>query len=244
MTEETEKKKSETISIKKDDLWKYTAIALAAVVILGLVFGFPGSGSTNANVVDNNPSPSNENARVDMDVGDSYFKGSADAPVTIIEFSDFECPFCERFYTQTLPSITSEYIDTGKVKLIYKQFPLGFHQNAQKAAEATECAGEVGGNDAFYAMHDAIFEGGTNTLSVDKYKKYASNMGIDTASFNTCLDSGKYAQATQDDLKYGSSKGVRGTPAFFIGNDENGYVLLSGALPFASFQQVIEAELN
>jgi protein-disulfide isomerase len=244
MTEETEKKKSETITIRKDDLWKYSTIALVAIVILGLVFGFPGSGSADANVVaDSSPPSAGANARVEMKVEDSYFKGSADAPVTVVEFSDFECPFCEKFYTETFPSIKSEYIDTGKVKFVYKHFPLGFHQNAQKAAEATECAGELGGNDAFYAMHDAIFEGGTRTLSVDKYKEYASEIGLDTSSFDTCLDSGKYGQAVQDDLKVGSSKGVRGTPAFFIGNDEDGYVLLSGAQPFAAFQQVIEKEL-
>ena len=245
MTEETQKKKSETITIKKDDLWKYSTIALAAIVILGLVFFvLPGDSSADGNViVDNNPPSAGANARVNVELGDSYFKGDADAPVTIVEFSDFECPFCTRFWTQTLPSIESEYIDTGKVKFHYRDFPLGFHQNAQKAAEAARCAGEQGGNDAYFAMHDIIFDEGVEGGSA-KYKGYASDIGLNTADFDTCLDSGKYGEATQDDLKYGSSIGVQGTPAFFIGNDENGYVLLSGAQPFAAFQQIIDAELG
>jgi len=242
MTEETQKKKSETITIKKDDLWKYSTIVLAAVVILGLVFGFPGSGSTNANVVDNSP-PSEVNngitgpekykiyaddigldasdfeecldsgkyaqatqddmqygasigvqgtpaffingkllsgaqpfaafqtmieaeldgsaeAGIDVELGDSYFKGDANAPVTIVEFSDYECPFCARFAKQTLPSIVSNYVDTGKVKMYFRDFPLGFHQNAQKAAEAARCAGEQNGNEGYFAMHDKIFAEG------------------------------------------------------------------------------------
>ncbi len=244
MTEETEKKKSETISIKKDDLWKYTTIALAAVVILGLVFGFPGSGSTEANVVAGNSPPSADTnngitgaakykiyandmnldasdfetcldsgkygqatqddmqygasigvqgtpaffingkllsgaqpfaafqtmieaeldgsaeAGIDVEIGDSYFNGDENAPVTIIEFSDYECPFCARFAQQTLPSIISNYVDTGKVKMHYRDFPLGFHQNAQKAAEAARCAGELGGSEAYFEMHDKIFAEG------------------------------------------------------------------------------------
>ena len=88
-------------------------------------------------------------------VDDDDFKGDEDAPVTIVEWSDFECPFCTRFYTETLGKLEEKYINTGKVKFVYRDFPLGFHANAQKAAEAAECAGEQG---KYWEMHDKLFE--------------------------------------------------------------------------------------
>ncbi|MBU2634536.1 MAG: DsbA family protein [Nanoarchaeota archaeon] len=171
---------------------------------------------------------------VEASVDDDAVKGDANAPVTIIEFSDFQCPFCAKFYTDTLPQITEEYIDTGKVKFIYRDFPLGFHQNAQKAAEAAECAGD---QDMFWEMHDMLYEN-QNALTVADLKQYASDLDLDATEFDECLDSGKYEDEVKDDMAEGSSYGVSGTPAFFI----NGQ-LLSGAQPFAAFQAVIEAEL-
>ena len=162
-------------------------------------------------------------------------KGLNDAPVTIVEYSDFECPFCTRFYENTLPLITSNYIEKGKVKFIYKDFPLGFHTNAQKAAEAAKCAGE---QDKFWDMHDRLFERGVSG-GVSSFKQYASQIGLDTTEFNNCLDSGKMTSAVQQDFAEGQLKGVTGTPAFFI----NGQSLV-GAQPFEAFQQIIEAELS
>ncbi len=166
---------------------------------------------------------------------DDAVKGDPNAPVTIVEFSDYECPFCARFYAQTYGQIQEQYIDTGKVKLVYRDFPLSFHQNAQKAAEAAECAGEQG---KYYEMHNMLFEKGVEG-GVATFKGYASSLGLDTTAFDTCLDSGAMASEVAADMQAGQAAGIRGTPGFII----NGK-LVSGAQPFSVFQQVIDAELS
>jgi protein-disulfide isomerase len=167
-------------------------------------------------------------------IDDDDVKGDPNAPVTIVEWSDFECPFCGRFYSDTLGQIQSEYIDTGKVKLVYRDFPLSFHANAQKSAEAAECAGE---QDKFWEMHDLLFERGV-TGGVTAFKQFAAELGLDTGDFNTCLDTGAMAAETAKDMADGGQAGVRGTPGFVI----NGQ-LVSGAQPFSNFKQIIDAEL-
>ncbi len=174
-------------------------------------------------------------------VDDDAALGEADAPVTIVEFSDYQCPFCEKFYAQTLPDIKKNYIDTGKVRLIYRDFPLGFHPEAQKAAEAAECAGKQG---KYYEMHDKLF---TNraSLSVSNYKKWAKEIGVDTNTFDACIDSGETAAEVAQDEQDGASFGIQGTPGFFIGKTSGSSVqLISGAYPYAAFEQVIEAALK
>lgn len=166
---------------------------------------------------------------------DDSVKGDKNAPVTIVEWSDFECPFCGRFYQQTLPSITEKYIKTGKVKLVYRDFPLEFHAQAQKAAEAAECAGE---QNKYWEMHDKLFEKGV-TGGVSSFKQYAKDLSLDTKKFDDCLDTGKMASEVQKDLQDGSAAGIRGTPGFIV----NGQ-LVSGAQPFSAFEQVIEAALK
>ena len=181
--------------------------------------------------------PSVPNAPVDMKklIDDDTIKGDKDAPVTIVEFSDFECPFCARFYSQTLNQINEKYIKTGKVKFVYRDFPLGFHPNAQKAAEATECADDQG---KFWEMHDKLFELGVKG-GVSSFKEFAVDLGLDATKFNDCLDSGKYVSEVKKDMADGSAAGISGTPGFII----NGK-LISGAQPFSVFEQIIEAELN
>ena len=161
-------------------------------------------------------------------------RGSENAPVTVVEFSDFQCPFCEKFFTQTYSQIEKDYIDTGKVKFVYLHFPLSFHDQAQKAAEASQCAALQG---KFWQMHDKMFENQAS-LSIDNYKLWAKQIGLNTAKFNTCLDSGETASVVAAHEAYGQSVGVSGTPGFFI----NG-VPLSGAQPYSAFKQVIDAAL-
>ena len=172
--------------------------------------------------------------KVQVSVDDDPVKGSADAPVTIVEFSDFQCPFCGRFYSDTLSSIDEKYIKTGKVKLVYRDFPLGFHPFAQKAAEAAECADE---QSKFWEMHNKIFEN-QNAIEVTNLKQYAKDLGLNTGTFDSCLDTGKYAAEVQKDFNDGSSYGVSGTPSFFI----NG-IQVVGAQPASVFEQIIEQEL-
>ncbi len=198
-------------------------------VVSGEVAAAPTGGSDQPTA----PAPSGEPVEVSID--DDAIKGDIDAPVTIIEFSDYECPFCARFYSQTLSQIEENYIDTGKVRLVYRDFPLSFHQNAQKAAEAAECAGE---QDAYYDMHDKLFEN-QGSLSVSNYKTWAGELGLDQEEFDNCLDSGEMASEVQKDFSDGQQYGVTGTPGFFV----NG-VKISGAQPYSVFEAAIEAALN
>ena len=173
---------------------------------------------------------------LEVSADDDAVKGDPNAPVTIVEFTDYECPFCGRHHDQTLPLIISEYVDTGKVKIVVRDFPLDFHVNAQKAAEAAECAGEFG-DDKYWDMHDKLFEEGV-AGGEQSFKQYAAEIGLNVAQFSNCLDSGQMESEVLADLQEGSSYGVSGTPGFFI----NG-VQLSGAQPFSEFKKVIEAEL-
>lgn len=170
--------------------------------------------------------------------------GSSDAPITIIEFSDFQCPFCARFYTETLPDLKSAYIETGVAKLVYRDFPLqNIHPNAVAAAVASECAHE---QDAYWDYHDMLFEnmglwGGLDSVSaIEVFQTYAVDMELDTDAFDECLGSGNHISEVASDYADGVSYGVTGTPAFFVGNDQVGYVLISGAQPFSVFQTAIE----
>jgi len=160
-----------------------------------------------------------------VSVDDDPSWGPADAPVTIVEFSDFQCPYCARFVTQTLPQIRQQY--EGKVRFVFRDFPLStIHENAEKAAEAAECANEQG---KFWEYHDKLFSS-QSALDVASLKSYASQLGLDTATFDECLDSNKYAEEIQKDVQDGTSYGVDGTPAFFV----NGQLVV-GALPFADY---------
>ncbi len=181
-----------------------------------------------------------ERVRIEASPDDDTPLGSADAPIVIVEFSDFQCPFCRRFWEQTLPQLKKAYVETGKVKFFYRDFPLGFHPNAQPAAEATECADEQG---AYWAMHDHIFknqaEWAGDALVKVRFRRYAEELRLDAAKFSDCLDSGRYAEEVQKDYQDGILYGVEGTPTFFI----NGYKVV-GAQPFEVFKKLIEAKLK
>jgi len=166
---------------------------------------------------------------------DDPIKGSNSAPVAMIEFGDFQCPFCGKFFSETLPQIEENYIKTGKVKFVYRDFPLDFHQYAEKAAEAAECAHEQG---KFWEYHDKLFNN-QQALDVTNLKKYAKDLGLNSSEFDDCLDSGKMASEVQEDLQDGTALGISGVPSFFI----NG-IPIGGAQPYSSFQQIIDEELS
>jgi len=160
-------------------------------------------------------------------------QGAATAPVTIVEFSDFECPYCGAFFP-TLKEVEKNYKD--KVRVVYRQFPLTqIHPNAQKAAEASLCANE---QNQFWQMHDAMF-GDQAALGVEALKQKAAKLSLNTTTFNACLDGNKYAAAVRADIADGVKVGVNGTPAFFI----NGR-FYSGNQPYDEVQKVIEDELQ
>jgi protein-disulfide isomerase len=189
------------------------------------------------------PSPPPEVERIDMSQiappPPYRIKGDPNAKVTIVEYSDFQCPFCGRWARETLPQILQTYGD--KVKIVFKHLPLPFHQFAQKAAEAAECAGKIGGAKAFWAMHDKLFQVGLpqGRLDVASLKQFAKEIGLDEKRFSQCLDTGETAQIVMEDMNESQRLGVRGTPTFFI----NG-IPVRGALPFEAFKQVIDQELQ
>jgi len=184
--------------------------------------------------------------RISLD--DDPVIGDPNAPITIVEFSDFQCPFCARFNIQTLPLLMEEYIDTGKVKLVFRDFPItSIHPNALPAALAAECANE---QDKFKGMHDIIFENQNvwNKLetnqAVSVFSQYATELNLDQEKFDSCLLSAKYVDEIRNDLDDGREYGVSGTPGFFIGNDQVGFVELKGAQPFENFKKVLDAQLG
>ncbi|MDH3744239.1 MAG: thioredoxin domain-containing protein [Acidobacteriota bacterium] len=160
-------------------------------------------------------------------------KGPEDAPVTIVEFSDFECPYCSRV-VPTLDKVSDTYGD--KVRIVFRQFPLSsIHANAQKAAEASLCANEQG---KFWEMHDSMFAS-QRALGVEALKNKATELDMEPDRFNDCLDSSRYAEQVAGDLEAGQAAGVSGTPALFV----NGR-FLNGAQPYESVAQVIDDELR
>ncbi|MEK6897974.1 MAG: DsbA family protein [Nanoarchaeota archaeon] len=184
-------------------------------------------------------------------VDDDAVLGNENAKVTIIEFSDYQCPFCRKFWTETLPQLKTNYIDTGKVKLVYRDMPLtSIHPIAQASAEAAECVREKGGDSAYYKMHDKMFEEqniidsgnpngpvkGTVSYTKDDLKAWASEIGYD---INSCLDSGKYKSEVQKDSADAQAAGGQGTPYFFVNGQE-----VSGAQPFSVFKEIIDRELS
>ncbi|MEK6953525.1 MAG: DsbA family protein [Candidatus Micrarchaeota archaeon] len=158
-------------------------------------------------------------------------KGKADAPITIVEYSDFQCPYCQKFYSQTYPSILTDWVESGKAKFVFKHFPLTqIHPNAQKASEATECAKD---QNKFWEFHDKIFEN-QGAIAITDLKKYAADLKLNTATFDKCLDGGEKAAQVNADLQEGIANGVTGTPSFFV-NGQN----IVGAQPYTVFQQVL-----
>ena len=183
-----------------------------------------------------------------ISLDDDPVKGDPNAPITIVEFSDFQCPFCSRFVVQTLGELEENYIDTGKVKLVYRDLPLGsLHPNARAAHIAAECADEQG---KFWEYHDILFENqvqwsrlGTGELD-NSLVKYSQDLGLDVTSFETCLSSDEIADEVDQDALEARNYGASGTPTFFIGNEKDGFTKLVGAQPYSSFKQVIDSQLG
>ena len=170
--------------------------------------------------------------------------GSDDASLVLVEFSDFQCPFCGRHSKNTFPQIKKDFVETGKIRYVYKDFPLAFHKNAQKAAEAAHCAGEEG---KYWEMHELLFAN-QQKLSVDDLIAHSEELGLDKTAFTQCLDDGRYAEGIKVDITHGSQSGISGTPSFILGKvNKDGVVvgdIIKGARPYAVFKAAIEAKLK
>lgn len=186
-----------------------------------------------------------------VSVDDDPVFGDKNAPITMVEFSDYECPFCKRYFTQTLPDIKKNYVDTGKMKIVYRDLPLEFHTNAHKEAEAADCARDQGGDSVYFKFHDEIFKRTTSNgtgLSLDQLPVIAKDLGLDGNLLQQCLDSGKYKQEVDKDLADAQAAGANGTPTFFIGKSSSSGVIdgvrIVGAQPFSAFKTVIDQQLS
>ena len=196
----------------------------------------------------NLPSPTLPLQPVKISLDDDPIRGNPEAPITIVEFSDYQCPFCARFYAQTLPLLLEEYIDEGKVNLVYRDFPVQrIHPNALSAAVAAECADEQG---KYWEYHDTLFEKQNAWAKLDSnsaistFSQFATEIELEQQQFDNCLKSGKYLDEVQADFSDGKNYQVTGTPGFFIGNEDIGFVKIIGAKPYDAFKKVIDAQLN
>lgn len=183
-------------------------------------------------------------AKAPQITNEDHIRGNKNAKVTLVEYSDFECPFCKQFHP-TMKKVIDAYGD--KVRWIYRHYPLSFHANAQKEAEASECAAELGGDDAFWKYTDAIFERTTSNgtgFALSKLGPLASELGLDQTKFQVCLDSGKYAKRVTDQMAKGTEEGVSGTPGTIIVNAKGETQLIPGALPFEQVKSMVEQALK
>ncbi len=199
-----------------------TAVLVVAVIIASFWLGTVWQGPA---------APSGKPAAGVSVAGSEPFLGGEDAKLTILEYSDFQCPYCSKV-VPTVHQIAEAYGDT--VKIVFRNFPLSFHQFAQKAAEASECANVQG---KFWEMHDKLFAN-NGALTVPDLKLYAGQLGLDQAKFDACLDNGDMAAEVTKDFEAGTSSGVQGTPAFIIGGEQ-----ISGAQPFDAFKAIIDKKL-
>lgn len=238
-----------------EDSKAYTPILIVLLLISSFLLGAlttkltssNQSGSKNnvgSNDVGADPSLPGQPApgeKVDVEIGHLPILGDESAEVTVIEFSDFQCPFCKQWFEQTKDQFIKDYVDTGKVKFAYRQYPIPqLHANAQKASEASECAND---QDKFWDYHDLLFkeqDGWANLPDpAEQFSTYATQLGLNKSTFDSCLSSDKYAGIVKEDIDAGTVAGVSGTPTFFI----NGTSLV-GAQPYDSFKTLIDQELS
>jgi len=179
----------------------------------------------------------------EVTIDDAPVLGAADAIVTLVEFSDYQCPFCRRHKDNVMPDLVKNFVDTGKLKYVMREFPLAMHANAKGAAQAALCAGD---QDQYWQMHDKMFEN-QRKLKVENLKAFGAELGLDSAVFDACLDDGKYAKQVSADLTTGGRMGITGTPAFVLGltdpkdpNKANVTQFISGAQSLEKFTLTIE----
>ena len=230
------------------------AILLGAVVVAvsillhgGIIkLGKPTTTAGTAATQPTRPSPEQPTqVEVERLRANDHIRGSKDARILLIEYSDLECPFCKRFHP-TAQQAVDQY--KGQVAWVYRHFPLDqIHSKADKEAEATECATELGGNDGFWKMADKIFEvtPSNNGLNLDDLPKLASQVGLDQNKFKTCLDSGKYAAYVEEDYQSGIRAGVTGTPGNILLDTKTGQTLpVPGAVPYETLKSSIDSLLG
>ena len=180
-----------------------------------------------------------------IDVSKDQFKGARNARVAVIEYSDFQCPFCGKFDKDTYPQLVKDYVDTGKIKYVWRDYPLDFHRNAEKAAEAARCAGEQG---KFWEMHDRLFAN-QEAIAATDLPKHAEALQLNRSSFVECLESGRYTADIKRSIADANGSGISGTPSFLIGVVQpDGTVKVSkkltGARTYSTFKTALDTLLT
>ena len=237
----------DTVTFKRSHFYAVlTVLAFAAGVLLGYVVWGMGSAGTSAlslQAAGPRTAPANgvsevpitqqpQYTRYDIPTDNFYALGPADAPITIVEFSDYECPFCRRWHAEVYRPLLAAY--PGKIRLVYRNLPLtSIHPDALAAAEAAMCAGE---QDVYWKYHDKLF--GSESLGNSVYLQYAQDLGLNMSTFEACLNNHKYQKAIETDSDFAINLGISSTPTFFI----NGLAIV-GAQPLDVFKQVIKKEL-
>lgn len=179
-----------------------------------------------------------------VDIDDDPALGSKDAELAILEFSDYQCPFCATFHNEIFPSLKKEFIDTGKVQFIYRDYAISFHTEAENAAVAANCAGE---QHAYFPMQEILFREQEH-LGKEAYKKFAEQLKLDVSAFNACMAKEEQRTEVKNDLAYAEELGVQGTPTFYIGRIKDNQVVevkeIVGAQPQEVFTAAIESFLT
>ncbi len=182
--------------------------------------------------------------KIEISLSDSRLLGDSGATVGIVEFTDYQCPFCQRFHAKTFSKLKETYIDSGKVVFIPRDFPLDIHPQASPAAIATRCAGKQG---KFWDMREGVFENQTR-LGLELYEGLATELDLNVEAFSTCQKDAEVLAAVNADQSYGQSIGISGTPGFFVGRVKDGALVgikrIIGAQPFSQFSRVIDSLLQ
>ncbi len=235
----------------------YNGWKLATFLMFGIIVGYLISQVSSGDLLNTNSVVDDDPKVIEVQVGDSgsdvedevtvlevsadddAYLGDVDAPIVIVEFSDYQCSYCQRFHSETFDALVANYVDTGKVKFVYRDYPLVFHANAYAASSATECAGE---QDSFWEMHDIVFDNLSEWSSSPEpdqlFATYAADMGLDIDDFESCYANPETEDEINADLKDGLLYGVRATPTFFINGQK-----IEGAQPYSVFESVLESML-
>ena len=225
-------------------------VGLAIIMVLAFIVCNQGSGGgAPAETTSSGPPPAVEQgvlAGIDLSAipnepteDGSPALGAVDAPVTIVEYSDYQCPHCANFAKNTMPEVVKNYVAAGKVRYVHKDMAI-LGEQSQWAAQAANCAADQG---HFWEYHELLFQnqGDENkgTFSRDNLKQFATDLGLDATAFNQCLDQNKYSQRVVDETAEGKQRGVEGTPSFFVGDE-----LVVGNMPFSQMKEIIEKHLE
>lgn len=241
-----------TLKVEKTNL---NHLLVILVVILAFISGVlatrvwyleKDTQNKNTALIANNTNPTQPTEQIaqrieDVKIGHLPLLGEQNAKIKIVVFSDFQCPYCKRFVDETFKDLRTDYINTGKVALYFRHYPLPFHQNAQKAAESAECANE---QDNFWQYHDILFDKQTEWSekaandALDTFISYAASLNLNTEKFSACLKEDRYKKVIEEDIADGQKYGVTGTPTSFI----NGLTVV-GAQPYSSIKSSIDQEL-